>query len=95
MIKEGKDVTLARVMEIAQLEVSTQRLIDRMQETAQVNYIQYGKGTKKSKPKPRSSGSSVNARKSSKLTGKGRKFPLSTDICWRYGKPKTSERSTL
>ena len=33
IIKEGKDVTLARVMEIAWLEVSTQRHIDRMQET--------------------------------------------------------------
>ena len=35
VIKEGKDVTLARVMEIARLEVSTQQHIDRMQETAQ------------------------------------------------------------
>ena len=34
VIKEGEDVTLARVMEIAQLEVSTQRHLDRMQETA-------------------------------------------------------------
>ena len=33
IIKEGKDVKLARVMEIAWLEVSTQRHIDRMQET--------------------------------------------------------------
>ena len=40
IIKEGKDVTLPRVMEIAQLEISTQRHIDRMQETAKVNYIQ-------------------------------------------------------
>ena len=59
-----------------------------MQETAKVNYVQYGKGTKKSKPKPRSSGGSVNARKSSKLTGKCRKVPLSTDICWRCGKSR-------
>ena len=88
MIKEGKDVTLARVMEIAQLEVFTQRHIDRMQETAKVNYVQYGKGTKKSKPKSRSSGSSVNTRKSSKPTGKGRKVPLPTDICWRCGKSR-------
>ena len=34
IIKEGRDVTLARVMEIARLEVSIQRHIDRMQETA-------------------------------------------------------------
>ena len=51
IIKEGKDVTLPRVMEIARLEVSTQRHIDRMQETAKVNYIQYGKGSKKGKEK--------------------------------------------
>ena len=65
--------------------------IDRMQETARVNYVQYGKGTKKSMPKPRpgggsgSGGSSVNASKSSKLTGKSRKVPLPTDICWKCG----------
>ena len=58
IIKEGKDVTLARVMEIAWSEVSTQRHIDRMQETAKVNYVHYGKGSKKGKSKPRSSGSS-------------------------------------
>ena len=45
-------------MEIAQLEVSTQRHIDRMQETAKVNYIQYSKGSKTmGRPKPRPSGS--------------------------------------
>ena len=43
IIKEGKDVTLPRVMEIAQLEVSTWRHADRMQETAKVNCIQCGK----------------------------------------------------
>ena len=42
IIKEGKDVTLPRVMEIARLEVSTQRHIDRIQETAKVNCVQYG-----------------------------------------------------
>ena len=93
IIKEGKDVTLARVMEIAQLEVFTQRHIDRMQETAKVNYVHYGKGSKKGKSKPRSSdssgsssgggGSRVNAGKPS---GNGKKVPLPTDICWRYGK---------
>ena len=49
IIKEGKDVTLARVMEIARLKVSTQRHIDRILETARVNYVQYGKGSKKCK----------------------------------------------
>ena len=39
-------------MEIARLEVSTQRHIDRMQETAKVNYVQCGKSSKKSKSKP-------------------------------------------
>ena len=46
VIKEGKGVTLGRVMEIARLEVSTQRHIDRMQETAKVNYVQFGKNKK-------------------------------------------------
>ena len=32
-------------MEIARLEVSTQNHLDRMQETAKINYIQYGKST--------------------------------------------------
>ena len=58
MIKEEKDVTLARVMEITRLEVSTQRHIDSMQETAKVNYVQYSKGSKKKKGRSRPSGSS-------------------------------------
>ena len=33
-------------MEIARLEVSTQQHLERMQETAKVNYVQYGKSTK-------------------------------------------------
>ena len=75
-----------------------------MQETAKGNYVQYGKGTRKTKPKPRPSGgsgsgggggSSVNARKPSKLTGKGRKIPLPTDYLLEMWKIKTSERSTL
>ena len=41
-------------MEIARLEVSMQQHLDRMQETAKVNYIQYRKSTK-SKKKPQSS----------------------------------------
>ena len=47
--KEGKDVTLPIVMEIARLEVSTQRHIDRMQDTAKIKFVQYGKGSKKGK----------------------------------------------
>ena len=44
-------------MEIARLEVSTQQHLDRMQETAKVNYVQYGRSTKskKFKSKPQSS----------------------------------------
>ena len=80
-------------MEIARLEVSMQRHIDRIQETAKVNYVQYGKSSKKSESKPgkfqqptangSSGGSSGNPSKSG---GKGKKVPLPTDICWRCGK---------
>ena len=71
-------------MEIARLEVSTQRHIDRMQETAKVNYVQYGKGSKlrnKSKSNGkfqvtannRSSGSSGSTGNPFKSGGKGKK----------------------
>ena len=43
-------------MEIARLEVSTQQHLERMQETAKVNYIQYGKSTKSKKGKKPQSG---------------------------------------
>ena len=96
IIKEGKDVTLPRVMEIARLEVSTQRHIDRMQDTAKVNYVQYGKGSKKGKLKSSGkvhssansggSGNSGGTGNPSKSSGKGKKVPLPTDICWRCGK---------
>ena len=49
IVKEGHEVTLNRVMEIARLEVSTQQHLDRMQETAKVNYVQYGRSTKSKK----------------------------------------------
>ena len=54
-MKEGHEVTLNWVMEIARLEVSTQQHLDRMQETAKVNYVQYGKSTKSKKKKTQSS----------------------------------------
>ena len=83
-------------MGIVRLEVSTQRHIDRKQQTAKVNYVQYGKGSKKKKSKSGgefqgtvnggSSGSSGNTGNPSKSSGKGRKVPLLTDICWRCGK---------
>ena len=87
IIKEGKDVTLARVMEITRLEVSTQKHIDRMQDTTKVNYVQYRKGCKKGKLKSSGdSGNSVSTGNPSKSSGKGKKGPLPTDICWRCGK---------
>ena len=51
IVKEGHKVTLNQVMEIARLEVSTQQHLNRMQETAKVNYVQYGKSTKNKKGK--------------------------------------------
>ena len=54
-MKEGHEVTLNRVMEITRLEVSMQQHLDRMQETAKVNYVQYGRSTKSKKKKPQSS----------------------------------------
>ena len=92
VIKEGKDVTLARVMEIARLEVSTQKHIDKMEETVKVKYVQYGMGSKKKKGRSRPNGSSggsssgVNTEKPSNSKGNGRKPPLPMDICWRCGK---------
>ena len=55
IVKEGHGVTLNQVMEIARLEVSMQQHLERMQETAKVNYVQYRKSTKSKKKKPQSS----------------------------------------
>ena len=89
IVKEGHTVTLNQVMEIARLEVSTQHHLDRMQETAKVNYIQYGKSTKSKKGK-KSGASSHRGDKghgmSSKPSGKGNKFPFPQDTCYRCGK---------
>ena len=61
-----------------------------------MNYVQYRKGSKlKNKSKfggkfqgtvNGSSGSSGSTGNPSKSSGKGRKVPLPTDICWRCGK---------
>ena len=59
IVKEGHAVTLNQVMEIARLEVSTQQHFERMQETAKVNYIQYGRSTKTKKGKKPQSGAGV------------------------------------
>ena len=81
-------------MEIARLEVSTQQHLDRMQETAKVNYIQYGKSTKNKKGKKSTqsgaSGGNYKGNKghgtSSKPGGKGKKLPFPQDTCYRCGK---------
>ena len=94
IVKEGHEVTLTRVMEIARLEVSTQQHLDRMQETAKVNCVQYGKSTKnkKGKKSTQTGTSGANYRgdrghgTSSKLSGKGKKLPFLQDTCYRCGK---------
>ena len=66
-------------MEIARLEVSTQQHLDRMQETAKVKYVQYGKLTKHKEGKTSTqSGASEGSYKgtSSKPGGKGKKLPF-------------------
>ena len=52
IVKEGHEVTLNRVMEIARLEVSTQQHLDRMQETAKINYVQIMVGRLSLRRKP-------------------------------------------
>ena len=94
IVKEGHKVKLNQVMEIARLEVSTQQHLDRMQETAKVNYVQYVKSTKSNKGKKSTqsgaSGSSHRGNRghgmSSKPSGKGRKLPFPQDTCYRCGK---------
>ena len=78
-------------MEIVRLDVSTQHHLDRMQETAKVNYVQYGKSTKGKKGKKSTqSGAGANSQRghgmSSKPSGKGRKLPFPPDTCYRCGK---------
>ena len=80
-------------MERARLEVSMQHHLDRMQETAKVNYVQYGKSTKAKKGKKPQSGAGVSGHsagagghRGSKPSGKGKKSPLPPDTCYRCGK---------
>ena len=94
IVKEGHEVTLTRVMEIACLEVSTQQHLNRMQETSKVNNVQYDKSTKnkKGKKSTQSGTSGANYRgnrghgTSSKPGGKGKKLPFPQDTCYRCGK---------
>ena len=91
IVKEGHEVTLNQVMEIARLEVSTQQYLERMQETAKVNYIQYGKstGSKKGK-KPQSGAGPGQGAGSHRGPRPGGKFnkrpPLLPDTCYRCEK---------
>ena len=84
-------------MEIARLEVSMQQHLERMQETAKVNYVQYGKSTKSKKKKTQSSaGATSQGASSHKGTGGNRVLrpsgkpnkrpPLPPDTCYRCGK---------
>ena len=100
IVKEGHGVNLNRVMEIARLEVSTQQHLERMQETAKVNYIQYGKSTKSKKgkkPQPQSSAGASGSgagghnagagHRGSRPSGKfNKRPPLLPDTCYRCGK---------
>ena len=98
IVKEGHGVNLNRVMEIARLEVSTQQHLERMQETAKVNYVQYGKSTKSKKGKKPQSGAGAsgsgagghNAGEGHRGSRPGGKFnkrpPLPPDTCYRCGK---------
>ena len=69
-------------MEITRLEVSTQKHIDRIQDTAKINYVQYGKGSKKGKLKSsgsKNSGSSGNSGSTGgppKSSGKGKESSI-------------------
>ena len=89
-------------MEIARLEVSTQQHLERMQETAKVNYVQYVKSTKHKKGKKTQSSASGGNYKgdrghgtSSKPGGKGKKLPFLQDTCYRCGKGKAPENTGL
>ena len=65
-----------------------------MQETAKVNYVQYGKSTKGKKGKKSTQSSAIGGnykgnkghKTSSKPGGKGKKLPFPQDTCYRCGK---------
>ena len=87
-------------MKIASLEVSTQKHIDRMQETAKVNYAQYGKGSKRGKPKSSgkgstSGGSGGSSGKPSNPVAKVRKFHYPQTFVVDVVKEDITEGTTL
>ena len=85
-------------METARLEISMQHHLDRMAETAKVNYVQYGKLTKSKKKKPQSSAGATGQGAGGHKTGAGghrgsrpsgkfnKRPPLPPDTCYRCGK---------
>ena len=102
IVKESHGVNLNRVMEIARLEVSTQQHLERMQETAKVNYIQYGKSTKSKKgKKPQSSAGAGShntgaGHRGSRPSGKfNKRPPLLPDTCYRCGKGRHQKAQDL
>ena len=69
----------------------TQHHLERMQETAKVNYVQYGKSTKSKKKKPqssaRASGQGAGGHRGSRPSGKfNKRPPLLPDTCYKCGK---------
>ena len=84
-------------MEISRLEVSTQHHLERIAETAKVNYVQYRKLTKSKKKKTQSSAGATSqgagshkgagGHRGSRPSGKPNKRPpLLPDTCYRCGK---------
>ena len=99
IVKEGHGVNLNRVMEIARLEVSTQQHLERMQETAKVNYIQIWKihqvqegeettiWCRDKQPQCRGKQPRAGGHRGSRPSGKfNKRPPLPPDTCYRCGK---------
>ena len=91
-------------MEIARLEVSTQQHLEKMQETAKVNYVQYGNSTKSKKDKKSTQSGASSHRgnrghgMSSKPSAKGKKFPFPQDTyyrCWKGRHQKVQDCKAL
>ena len=78
-------------MEIARLEVSTQHHMDIMQDIVKVNYVQYGKSTKKKGKKSAQFGASGGNHRGDRghgTSGKGKKLPFPQETCYRCGKSR-------
>ena len=82
-------------MEIARLEVSTQQHLERMQETAKVNYIQYGKSTKARRARnPHSLVQGQVATGALNLVEKARTFHFLWTLATDVGKADTKKHRT-